>query len=269
MNDIVGRCAADLAAAELQRRPIAPLTESFPALAIADAYGIQLANVARRRQKGERVVGHKVGLTAPAMQKLFGVNEPDYGHLLDTMVHDAAEPLDLAELIDPQIEVEPAFVLGRALTGPGITPEDVLAATEYVTVCFEVIDSRIEEWRIRVQDTVADNGSSARIVLGTDRMKPSQLALDNLETTLDLDGTIVARGNTGAILGHPANSVAWLANTLCGFGISLEAGDVVLPGTCTLSRRIAGHRRAVGHMAGIGSVSLSFVNEPSIRGNKA
>lgn len=266
MSEIpIERCATDLAQAERARRPIPPLTEVFPSLRMEDAYGIQLANVARRRQQGERVVGHKVGLTALAMQELFGVREPDYGHLLDTMVHDPARPLDLSELIDPQIEVEPAFVLARALTGPDLTQEDVLAATEYVSVCFEVIDSRIVDWRIRVQDTVADNGSSARLVMGAERIKPRDLALDTLDTVLALDGTEVAKGNTGAILGHPANSVAWLANTLSRFGVSLEAGDVVLPGTCTLSRRLAGYRHALGRMAGIGTVSLTLENEPFVK----
>jgi 2-keto-4-pentenoate hydratase len=133
---------------------------------VPEAYRIQQANVERRLSRGERVVGHKIGLTARTMQELFGVSEPDYGHLLDTMLHDEHVPLDLSALIDPQIEVEPAFVLGSRLQGPNVDVADVLAATEYVCVCFEVIDSRIIDWRVRLQDTVADNGSSARVVLG-------------------------------------------------------------------------------------------------------
>lgn len=263
-DGIVTQCADRLAGAERSRRSIGPLSESVAELTLSDAYGIQRANVARRLQAGERIVGHKIGLTAIAMQELFGVHEPDFGHILDTMMHDASKSLDLSELIDPQIEVEPAFVLSKTLVGPGLTARDVLAATEYVSVCFEVIDSRITDWRIKVQDTVADNGSSARVVVGTKRIKPGEFELDDLETHLELDGKVVERGNTSAILGHPANGVAWLANKLAEFGVSLQAGDIVLPGTCTRSRRIAGHKIARGHMAGLGEVVLRLENSPTV-----
>jgi 2-keto-4-pentenoate hydratase len=198
------------------------------------------------------------------MQELFGVNEPDYGHLLDTMLHEEREPLNLSELIDPQIEVEPAFVLGKRLQGPKLDIADVLAATDYVCVCFEVIDSRIIDWRIRLQDTVADNGSSARVVLGSKRVKPTSLALDTLDTELELDGTVVETGNTGAILGHPARGIAWLANRIAEFGIALEPGHIVLPGTCTRSVRIGGHRRAAGRIAGLGEVSIELIGAPAV-----
>jgi len=265
VTDVVVNCADKLATAELQRRPIEPLSRLFPQLSLTDAYRIQEFNVSRRMQQGERVVGHKVGLTAKAMQELFGVREPDNGHLLDTMIHDANEPLDLSELIDPQIEIEPAFVLGKRLVGPKVAVDDVLAATEYVSVCFEVIDSRITDWQIKLQDTVADNGSSARVILGSQRTKPSGLALENLATVLEVDGLVVETGNTGAILGHPANGVAWLANTLAQFGVALETGEVVLPGTCTRSWRIAGHRNVKGRIAGLGEVSLALENAPFVK----
>jgi 2-keto-4-pentenoate hydratase len=260
----IERCATHLADAERARLPVAPPRDLFPALTLEDAYRVQLANVARRVRAGERVLGHKVGLTARTMQELFGVNEPDYGHLLDTMFHDAARPLDLSELIDPQIEVEPAFVLSRRLAGKDLTIDQVLDATDHVLVCFEVIDSRILDWRIGIQDTVADNGSSARVVLGMQRVGPRDLDLANLETVLELDGEAVERGNTGAVLGHPARSVAWLASTVAEFGVALEAGDIVLPGTCTRSRRIAGHRTVTGRIEGLGAVSLSLVKAPSV-----
>jgi 2-oxopent-4-enoate hydratase len=263
-TDVVVTCADRLASAERQRRPMEPLTQLFPDLSLIDAYRIQQMNVSRRLRRGERVVGHKVGLTAKAMQDLFGVREPDYGHLLDTMIHDARRPLDLSELIDPQIEIEPAFVLGRRLTGAKLVVDDVLAATEYVTVCFEVIDSRITDWRIKIQDTVADNGSSARVILGSQKVKPAALALGNLETVLEVDGVAIETGNTGAILGHPANGVAWLANALAQYGVALEAGEIVLPGTCTRSCRIAGHRRVKGRIAGLGEVSIALENAPFV-----
>lgn len=262
--DVIAQCAAQLSNAESRRHPTEPLTKSYPALSVPDAYRIQQANVQRRIELGERIVGHKIGLTAKAMQELFGVNEPDYGHLLDTMMHEPGTPLDLTELIDPQIEVEPAFVLGKRLQGPDLGISQVLAATDYVCVCFEVIDSRIIDWRIRLQDTVADNGSSARVVLGAKRVAPTSLALDTLDTELELDGVVVETGNTRAILGHPANGIAWLANHVAEFGVSLEPGHIVLPGTCTRSVRIGGHRRAVGRIAGLGEVTLELAGEPAI-----
>jgi 2-keto-4-pentenoate hydratase len=261
---VVADLAAELALAERQRRPVSPLTERHPGLTLSDAYRIQQLNVERRIAASERVLGHKIGLTAVAMQELFGVREPDYGHLLDTMFLAAREPLDLRELIDPQIEVEPAFVLGRSLRGPGLGIADVIAATDYVTACFEVIDSRITDWRIRLQDTVADNGSSSRVLLGSQRLKPSQLELDQLDTVLTIDGADVEFGNTGAILGHPANGIAWLANTLAGYGVTLEPGAIVLPGTCTRCRRIAGHRQIRGSIAGLGTVTLELEHAPTI-----
>jgi 2-keto-4-pentenoate hydratase len=262
--EVVARCAAELFGAESARRPTGPLTSAFPDLSVSDAYRIQQANVERRLAHGEHIVGHKIGLTAKVMQELFGVNEPDYGHLMNTMMHDGRAPLDLQALIDPQIEVEPAFVLGRRLKGPGVSVADVLGATDYVCVCFEVIDSRIIDWRIKLQDTVADNGSSARVVLGTKEVDPSEIDLGNLATELELDGTVVETGNTSAILGHPAKGIAWLANHIAAFDVALEPGHIVLPGTCTRSVRIGGRRRAVGRIAGLGEVTLQLTGAPSI-----
>ncbi len=267
--DLISQCAAVLYGAESSRRPIQPLTSKFPQLTVPEAYRIQQANVERRLKRGEHVVGHKIGITARAMQEMFGVNEPDYGHLLDTMLHDERVPLDLGTLIDPQIEIEPAFVLGSRLQGPAVGVADVLAATEYVCVCFEVIDSRIIDWRVRLQDTVADNGSSARVVLGAFKADPNTLDLDNLETELELDGVVRETGNTSAILGHPANGIAWLANRISEFGLTLEAGHVVLPGTCTRCVRIGGHARVAGRIAGLGEVTLQLVGAPSVPNRQA
>ncbi len=264
-SEKVKSLADALFTAQETRLPIGPLTEKDADLTVQEAYGIQMVNIQRRLAGGGRVVGHKIGLTAKAMQDLFGVNEPDYGHLLENMVHSAKDPLDLSTLIDPQIEVEPAFVLKKDLKGPEVTIEDVLDATDYISVCFEVIDSRIVDWRIKLQDTVADNGSSALIVMGDKKVKPDELALANLETTLTVDGKVVETGNTSAILGHPANGIAWLANKISQFGISLKAGDIVLPGTCTRSFRIAGYGNICGEIDGMGTVSLNLIGKPTVQ----
>ncbi len=263
-TELISRCAGQLAHAETTRHPIEPLTRTYPQLSVPDAYRVQQANVQRRLARGEQIVGHKIGLTAKAMQELFNVSEPDYGHLLNTMLHDARHPLDLGALIDPQIEVEPAFVLGWRLQGPDVSVADVLAATVYVRVCLEVIDSRIIDWRIRLPDTVADNGSSARVVLGPRLVPPSGLVLDDMDTELELDGSVIETGNTHAILGHPARSIAWLANHIAEFGIALEPGHIVLPGTCTRSVRISGHRQAIGRIAGLGEVVLNLTGTPAV-----
>jgi 2-keto-4-pentenoate hydratase len=260
----IEQLAEQLFAAETSRRPIEPLTDACPDLTLAAAYQVQQRNVERRLAAGAVVVGHKIGLTGKPMQNKFGVSEPDYGHLLDCMYHEAAAALDLCELIDPQIEVEPAFVLGQDLVGPGLTVADVVRATDYVVACFEIIDSRIRNWRIKLQDTVADNGSSARFVLGNRKVKPDGLVLDDMATSLDFDGKVMDSGNSRAILGHPANGIAWLGNKLAEYGVSLDAGHVVLPGTCIRSFRIARVRRATGRIAGLEDVELHFTGTPAV-----
>jgi 2-keto-4-pentenoate hydratase len=262
---VIRQLADELYEAEQSRMPIEPLTDAHPGLTVADAYRIQRTNAEKRIALGQRVVGHKIGLTAKAMQEQFNVSEPDYGHLLGPMIHDACGPLDLSELIDPMIEVEPAFVLSKRLEGPGVTMADVISATDYISVCFEVIDSRVVDWRIRLQDTVADNGSSARVVVGSKRVRPSDIsALDDLDSVFEMDGKVLAEGNTSAILGHPANGIAWLANAISQFDLALEAGDIVLPGTCTRSHRIGGRKHVRGVIEELGDVSMDLINQPSI-----
>ena len=261
------KAAELLLAAERDVKPIPQLADTFPGIEIEDSYAIQRHFIAAKLKAGRKLRGHKIGLTARAMQEKFGVNEPDYGHLLDTMLHDELTPLDLSELIDPQIEVEPAFVLGKPLKGPNVGVVEVLAATDHIRVCFEVIDSRIIDWQVRLQDTVADNGSSARVVLGALKVDPHALQLDNLETELEVDGTVVETGNTSAILGHPANGIAWLANRIADFGLTLDVGQVVLPGTCTRCVRIGGHRRVAGRIDGLGEVTLHLTGSPAVQNN--
>src|SRR5689334_19237166 len=171
MLDTATRDAAArmLRCAEQQRRPIDPLVDAYPDLDIADAYAIQRANIAERLAAGVQICGHKIGLSSPVMQQMMGVDEPDFGHLLTDMVVQNRAVIDLSSLCHPRIEVEVAFVLGAPLPAH-CTPEDVLAATEYVTAAIELIDSRILNWRIGIIDTIADNASSGKFVLGTDRV---------------------------------------------------------------------------------------------------
>jgi 2-keto-4-pentenoate hydratase len=262
-QDHLRELAARLAEAEEARLAIGPLTDDMTDISVEEAYQVQQINARKRISAGDPLVGHKIGLTAKVMQEYFGVDQPDYGQLFKSMFIEDGSTLDLSELVDPQIEVEPAFVLSKPLQGPGLTVEDVIDATDYVTTCFEVIDSRVRDWKIKLQDTIADNGSSARVVLGLQRFNPSEVDLANLVSTLRLDGKVVAQGNTSAILGHPAAGVAWLANALAGHGMRLEMGHVVLPGTATVSHRIAGFTNAEAEIETLGKVRLTLSGGPT------
>ena len=163
----LSKAAQKLIAASRDLKPIDPFTETYPNITIGEAYRIQIITVERRVSEGRKVVGKKIGLTSPTMQQMFNVTEPDYGHLLDDMLVYQGEELSTSRLLQPRIEGEIAFVLERDLMGPGITPTDVIRATAGVIAALEIIDSRIRDWKIKIQDTVADNASSAAFVLGS------------------------------------------------------------------------------------------------------
>jgi 2-keto-4-pentenoate hydratase len=226
--------ARALAEAEREAAPIAPLREQWPGLDVEDAYAIQQRNVEECLAGGAEIRGHKVGLSSRAMQEMMGVDEPDFGHLLGDMFVFEGDVIETQGLCTPRVEVEVAFVLGRALPGRACHVGDVLRATEFVLPSIEVIDSRIRDWDIGLCDTIADNASSCRVVLGGNPVRLTDLDdLRAVEANLCLDGAEAARGRADAVLGNPATAVAWLARKLDGFGVCLEAGHVILPGSCT------------------------------------
>ncbi len=256
--------AADrLWTAEQERAPIEPLTDTYPGIDVVDAYEIQLLNVRRRLSSGARIVGHKVGLSSPVMQQMMGVDEPDYGHLLDSMVLSQQAPIPVDRYCYPRIEVEIAYVLGASLPGEGCTEEDVLAATEYVVPSVELIDSRIVDWRIRLADTIADNASSAGVILGDERQRLAGRRVAGRDVA-DIDVVLyagdqeVARGNTSAVLGDPTTAVAWLARKVAGFGVTLEAGHVILPGSCTRAVDVHPGETYRAEFTGLGTVTARF-----------
>ena len=257
------QAAALLAKAETDRKPIRPLAEVFPAMDVVDSYEVALINIRERVESGVAVLGHKVGLSSEAMQKMMGVDEPDYGHLLADMLMTEDEPVDVSRYCYPRVEVEVGFVLGEALPGEGCTEEDVLAATEYVAPAIELIDSRIADWRIGLVDTIADNASSAGFVLGAERVKPGDIDLLSIEATLTRNGELVAEGRSDAVLGNPVTAVAWLARKVAGFGVRLEAGHVILPGSCTRAIDVRPGDEFHADFEGLGSVSLSFTADPA------
>jgi 2-keto-4-pentenoate hydratase len=215
--------------AERDRKAILPLTEQDSSLNIDDAYQIQLANVKRVLEMGHTVSGKKIGLTSPGIQKQLGVSEPDYGHLFASMdCKDGNIPS--GDLLQPKIEGEIAFVLKADLSGENVTREDVIKATDYVSAAFEIVDSRIVDWKIKLVDTVSDNASSGRYVLGSKRLKLSEVDLPRVTMKLYKNGELVGEGTGAAVLGDPCISVAWLANRLRSYGVSLKAGEVILSG---------------------------------------
>jgi 2-keto-4-pentenoate hydratase len=251
--------AADLLwAAERGRTPIPPLVERYPDLDVVDAYEIQLLNIGRRLAEGVSVVGHKVGLSSRAMQEMMGVDEPDYGHLLSDMVLFERQPVDASRYCYPRVEVEVGFVLGDALPGEGCTEADVLAATEAIVPSIELIDSRIADWRISLVDTIADNASSAGLLLGTGRASPGEIDPADVTAVLHRNGEVVAKGHTSAVLGDPTTAVAWLARKVAAFGIRLEPGHVVLPGSCTQAIDVRPGDHFEAEFEGLGTVDVRF-----------
>ena len=242
-----------------QRQVLEPLSNRHPGLTIEDAYAIQQRMLARRLAAGEKVVGKKIGVTSKAVMDMLGVYQPDFGWLTDAMVYNEGEAIPANTLIQPKAEGEIAFVLKKTLQGPGVTAADVLAATEGVMACFEIVDSRIRDWKIKIQDTVADNASCGVFVLGDRLVDPRDVDLGTCGMVLEKNGEIVATGAGAAALGHPANAVAWLANTLGRLGIALEAGEVVLSGSLGIMVPVQAGDNLRVTIGGIGGCSVRFV----------
>ena len=250
--------AAALAEAERSRVPMDPLTSGHPDIDVVDAYEIQLLNIRQRVADGARVIGHKVGLSSEAMQKMMGVDEPDYGHLLADMEVFEDKPVPAGTFLYPRVEVEVGFILADDLPGAGCTEDDVLAATAAFAPSIELIDTRIKDWKIKLCDTIADNASSAGWVLGKERVSPKDIDIQNIDAILTRNGEVVAEGRSDAVLGNPVTAVAWLARKVDSFGVRLKAGDVVLPGSCTRAIDARPGDHFVADFAGLGSVRLSF-----------
>jgi 2-keto-4-pentenoate hydratase len=252
--------AEQLYQAERSATPVDPLTVIYPGLTVEQAYAIQLEGVAIQRERDSRkVVGKKIGLTSIAMQKLIGVDEPDYGHLFDHMLVREGEPISCSRLLLPKVEGEVAFVLNKRLQGPGVNIADVLRATEGVMASIEIVDSRVRDWKIKLADTIADNASSARFVVGSRLICPGKVDLRLLGMVLEKNGEVVNTGAGAAVMGHPASSVAWLANKLGEFGIALEEGEIILSGALTAAVDARAADCFLISFQGLGTVGVRFV----------
>jgi len=238
---------------------IDPLTSRYTGITINDGYQIQSRLVGRRIEKGARVVGKKIGVTSRVVMNMLGVNQPDFGILLDDMIYNEGEAIEYKSLIQPKAEGEIAFVMKKDLMGPGVTGADVLAATEGVIACFEIVDSRIRDWKIKVQDTVADNASCGVMVLGDQLVDVRKVDLMTCGMLVERNGEIVGTGSGAATMASPVNAIAWLANTLGALGIPLKAGEIVLSGSLAAMFPIAAGDNFRVTIGGIGSCSVRFV----------
>src|ERR1700744_4167277 len=193
-----------------------------------------------------------------ARQQMMGVDEPDYGHLLDEMQVFEATPVKAARYLYPRVEVEVGFILAHDLPGAICTEDDVLKATEALVPSIELIDTRITDWKIALCDTIADNASSAGFVLGAGRVAPADIEVKTIDAVLTCNGEVAAKGRRDAVLGNPVTAVAWLARKVESFGVRLRAGDIVLPGSCTRAIDAPPGSNFVADFDGLGSVQLSF-----------
>lgn len=230
-RDVIERISGQLIQAEKTARPIDAISPVYADLSYEDAYAIQLKTFDTKVRAGEVIVGRKIGLTTRAMQEQFNIHEPDYGTITDRMVCREGEPVPMSRLIAPRIEPEVAFLLKEELKGPGVTVAHVLRATEGIMPAFEVIDSRYRDWKITVKDSISDNASSAVIILGGRLSALRDIDLRLLGMVVDKDGQVIGTGAGAAVLGNPAQSVAWLANKLIEYGIVLRAGELVMSGS--------------------------------------
>jgi len=242
------------------RTTVEPLTTRHPELTIDEAYHISLRMVQRRLDSGEQLIGKKIGVTSKAVQNMLNVHQPDFGYLTDTMVFESGCKMPISEqLIQPRAEGEIAFVLKHDLAGPGVTNADVLRATEAVFPCFEVVDSRVRDWKIKIQDTVADNASCGLFVLGSEGVDPRRVDLTTCGMVVYKNGELLSTGAGAAALGSPVNCVAWLANTLGRFGISLKAGEIILSGSLVPLEPVQAGDTMTVHIGQMGSASVDFV----------
>lgn len=241
--------------------PLAPLSESYEGMTVEDAYSIQLLQIEALQTHGRSVRGHKVGLTNSRVQSQLGVDRPDYGHLMDDFFYLEHLPIPSARFIQPRIEPEIAFVLRAPLSGPGVTVTQALGAVKYVLPALEIVDSRIDDWRIAITDTIADNASSGAVVLGSTPTPIGDVDLRLTGCVLYQNGQVAATGAGGAVLGSPINALVWLANTVGPLGITLEPGHVVLPGAVTPMIPIGAGDTVTAAFAGLGSVTARFSEE--------
>ena len=262
--DRIEALARQLQQARSSRQPLRHFSAQHPGMSIDDGYAVQQAWVRLEIAAGRHVIGRKIGLTSRAMQQASQIDEPDFAPLMDDMVFAQGE-IPHARFIAPRVEVELAFVLGRPLRGPGLTMQDVLAATECVVPAVEIIDARIEQFDRetkaprKVFDTIADFAANAGAVVGEQRFAPAGLDLRRVGAILSRNGIVEETGLAAGVLNHPAEGVAWLANRIAAYGEQLEPGQLLLAGSFTRPVTAAAGDRFEADYGPLGSISIRFV----------
>lgn len=257
-QEIIAALAESLRAAEQSGEPRAPVRHDLPANDIDSAYAVQKAVTDHGIADGRRLVGRKIGLTATAVQRQLGVDQPDYGVLFADMIVGSGSVIARRRLMQPKIESEIAFVLGRDLDTPGLTVTDVIRATEYVQPAFEIVCSRIRDWDIDIVDTIADNASAGMMVLGGRPVRLGNVDLAACEMATLADGQLVSSGVGRACLGHPLNAVVWLAQRMQALQMPLREGDLVMSGALGPMADLGQTNHVSATFSGLGAVEISF-----------
>jgi len=256
-TNIIQAAAQALYKALRSGMPIGPLTDTYEGLTIDDAYDVSLAIYAMRKADGEKDIGKKIGITSKAVMDMLGVNQPDFGFLTDSMWA-KDNIVDTSNMILPRAEAEIAFKLKADLKGPGVTEADVLAATESVAACFEIVDSRVKDWKIKIQDTIADNASCGTMAIGPHWVDPNTVDLLGCKAVVTKNGKPLSEGVGAATLGSPLKAVAWLANTLGERGIPFKAGEIILSGSLVPLEPVAPGDKMHVSIDGLGECDVSF-----------
>lgn len=250
--------ADELLATYRSGKALAPLTSTYTDLTVDHAYAIQRRQAETRAASGADIIGFKIGITSVAMQQQLGVHQPDYGHLFTDMVYAADSPIPTDAFLQPRAEPEIALVLARTLRGPGLSVADVLSATAYALPALEIIDSRITDWRINLEDTIADNASSGGLVLGGTPSPIAGLDLSLLGCVLRRNGRIQHTGAGAAVMGSPLHAATWLANTLTARGAELAAGHIILTGSLTAAVAVQVGDSITATLDQLGTVTAVF-----------
>lgn len=252
--------ASSLRAARRQGQPIEAPIETWPGLDPDGAFEVQKINVDHALADGDRLVGYKLGNIAKVMQDAFGLDQPDYGHLLASTFAYEGTALERDRFIAPYVELEPAFMLRKPLGGHNTTVADVIDAIEFALPAIEIIDSRVKQWDIGLCDTLADNGSTGAVILGGTPRRVTDLNLRDTRGVLRFNGREGISGSTGNILGNPLAAVAWLVNRLAAYGVTFEAGQVILPGSCLQAVPMNEAGRWTGTFEGWGTVEFDVTD---------
>jgi 2-keto-4-pentenoate hydratase len=258
-KDVTMRTAAErIREAYRTANPIAPIREMLPDADVDTAYAIQNLNTEEWIAQGRRLVGRKIGLTAPSVQRQLGVAQPDFGMLFADMAVAEGAPISTGRVLQPKIEAEIALILGRDLDCEQVTIADIVRATEGVMPALEIVGSRIANWDIRIADTIADNASSGLFVLGGPFRKLDGLDLRGAKMTMRRGDEVVSEGLGSACLGHPLNAAVWLAAELSRRKRPLLAGDIVLTGALGPMCPVLAGDRFTAFITGIGDVTATF-----------